>query len=191
MRSVSKVTTALIAVNCVVFLLAEIISGSTESTQVLITWGGAYVPYIEEGQYWRLFTAMFMHAGIRHLLNNMLLLYVLGTSLESLTGPVSYLILYLGGGLLGNIAAWRFYVWSGAAVVAVGASGAIFAVMGALLWIILRSKGRVRGLTLRQMLIMLGFSLYFGFASAGVSNSAHIGGLIAGFLLGMLLYRKK
>ena len=173
------------------FLLAEIISGSTENTQVLVTWGGAYVPYIEEGAYWRLFTAMFMHAGIRHLLNNMLLLYVLGTSLESLLGPVRYLILYLAGGLIGNIAAWRWYVWENRNVVAVGASGAVFAVMGALLWIILISKGQVRGLSLRQMLIMLAFSLYFGFASAGVSNIAHIGGLAGGFLLGILLYRKK
>ena len=173
------------------FLLAEIISGSTENTQVLVTWGGAYVPYINEGEYWRLFTAMFMHAGIRHLLNNMLLLYVLGSSLESLLGPVRFLILYLAGGLIGNIAAWRFYVWQGRSVVAVGASGAVFAVMGALLWIVLISKGQVRGLSLRQMLVMLGFSLYFGFASAGVSNAAHIGGLLGGFVLSMLLYRKK
>ena len=75
------VTTVLIAINIAVFLLAEIISGSTLSTSVLVKWGGADVALIHEGQYWRLFTAMFLHAGIRHLLNNMHLLYVFSDSI--------------------------------------------------------------------------------------------------------------
>ena len=90
-----------------------------------------------------------------------------------------------------NIAAFEYYLHRGEFVVAVGASGAVFAVVGALVFIILRNKGRVRGLSLQQMLIMLFFSLYFGFVSTDVSNVAHIVGLIAGFLSGALLYRKQ
>lgn len=184
------VTTALIVINIAVFLLAEIISGSTLSTDVLIKWGGADVVRIHDGQYWRLFTAMFLHAGIRHLLNNMLLLYVLGQHLEYLLGAIKYAVLYLTCGVIANIISYRIYLERKQYIVAVGASGAIFAVMGALIWIIIRNKGRVRGLSLRQMIVMLAFSLYFGLISTDVSNSAHISGLISGFLSAIILYRK-
>ena len=103
------VTTVLIAINIAIFLLAEIISGSTLSTSVLVKWGGADVALIHEGQYWRLFTAMFLHAGIRHLLNNMLLLYVLGQHLEYLLGAVKYTVLYFACGVIANIISYRIY----------------------------------------------------------------------------------
>ena len=87
------------------------------------------------------------------------------------------------GGLIGNIAAYYWYTGRGDHVVFIGASGAVFSVMGAVLLVVLICRGRLRELSLRQMLVMLAFSLYFGFASAGVSNAAHVGGLIAGFVL--------
>lgn len=176
--------------NIIVFFVDELVFGSTENTEVLIACGGAYVPYIENGQVWRLFTAMFIHSGIRHLLNNMVVLYVLGEHLEHLIGSVKYAALYLIAGFLANIVAYNWYLRAGQMVVSVGASGAIFGVMGALIWIVARNKGRVDGLSIRQMLVMLAFSLYFGFAAADVSNIAHLSGLAAGFLLGILLYRK-
>ena len=187
-RRIPRATGVLIAVNIILFLLAEIISGSTLDTSVLVTWGGAYVPYLEEGQYWRLLTSMFMHSGIRHLLNNMLLLYVLGAVLEDLLGSLRFAALYLLGGLGAGAAAWQYYLSRGEMVVSVGASGAVFAVMGALLFIVIYHRGRVRGLSLRQMMVMLLFSLYFGFTSADVSNIAHIAGLIIGFVLAVPLY---
>lgn len=187
-RRIPRATGVLIAANIILFLLAEIISGSTMDTSVLVTWGGAYVPYLEKGQYWRLLTSMFMHSGIRHLLNNMLLLYVLGAVLEDLLGSLRFAALYLLGGLGAGAAAWQYYLSRGEMVVSVGASGAVFAVMGALLFIVIYHRGRVRGLSLRQMMVMLLFSLYFGFTSADVSNIAHIAGLIIGFVLVVPLY---
>ena len=183
-------TIALIAINIVVCFLAESISGSTMSTDVLIKWGGADVLRIRSGEYWRLFTSIFVHSGMRHLLNNMLLLYVLGQNLEYLLGPVKYAILYLGCGLIASIVSYQIYLRNQQYVVAVGASGAVFAVMGALIWIILRNKGRVRGLSLQQMAVMAIFSLLFGFMDTNVANSAHVAGLIAGFAGGIILYRK-
>ena len=190
MKKQVKAAEVLITLNVVIFLLAELISGSTENTSVLITWGGAYVPYIQNGAYWRLFTAMFMHSGIRHLLNNMLLLYVMGEHLETLIGSVRFAALYLLSGLSANIAAYCYYVKTGQAVVSVGASGAIYAVIGALLLIIIRCRGKADGLSLKQMLILLALSLYFGFVAANVSNIAHIFGLISGFLLCLILWKK-
>lgn len=186
-----SVTHILIGINILYFLIVEIFGGSTENTGVLIRWGGAYVPYIQSGQYWRLFTAMFLHAGIRHLLNNMILLYVLGITLEPLLGKIKYTILYLVCGWIGNLASYEYYLHLGENTVSIGASGAIFAVMGALLWVVIRNKGHVAGYSIRRMLILLAFSLYFGFTSAGVANSAHLAGLISGFLVSIVLYRKR
>lgn len=187
----ASVTHVLIGINIIYFLIVELFGGSTLDTNVLIRWGGAYVPYIEEGQYWRLFTAMFLHAGIRHLLNNMILLYVLGIALEPQLGRIKYTILYLVCGLIGNIVSYEYYLSQGNDTVSIGASGAIYAVMGALIWVVIRNKGRVAGYSIQQMLLLLAFSLYFGFTSAGVANSAHLAGLVSGFLMAILLYRKK
>lgn len=184
------ITILLVAVNCILFLLAEIITGSTEDTKTLVIWGGALVSAVRGGQYWRLATAMFMHSGIQHLLNNMLILYILGSVLENQLGRIRYTLLYLICGIAANWAAYRFYLSRGQNVVSVGASGAIFAVMGALIWIILRNRGRVQNLTLRQMLIMLAFSLYFGFVGSNIANAAHLAGLVSGFALSVFLYRK-
>lgn len=189
-RYLQAVTIALAVINIAIFLIIEVSTGSTLDSGNLVKWGAFYTPLVSEGQYWRLFTAMFLHAGIQHLLNNMLMLAALGTTLEPLLGHVKYLVLYLAGGLAGNLVSYWFYLKDGESVVAVGASGAIFAVMGALVWIIIRNKGRVQNLSLMQMMVMLALSLYFGFVAANVANTAHIGGLIAGFLLSMLLYRK-
>lgn len=186
----ASVTHVLIGINILYFIIVEIFGGSTQDTDVLIRWGGAYVPFIAEGQYWRLFTAMFLHSGIRHLLNNMILLYVLGVALEPLLGKIKYLILYLGCGFIGNLVSYEYYLSQGNYTVSIGASGAIYAVMGALIWVVIRNKGRVAGYSIQQMLLLLAFSLYFGFTSAGVANSAHLAGLISGFLSAILLYRK-
>ena len=187
-RQIPRATAALIIINTAVFFLAEVLSGSTQDTSVLITWGGAWVPAVKEGEYWRLVTSIFMHSGIRHLLNNMLMLYVLGSVLEEILGSIRYVILYLASGIISGGITWHYYYTHGRMVVAVGASGAIFAVMGALLFIILCNKGRVRGLSLRQMTVMLLFSLYFGFTTPDVSNMAHISGAAAGFLLAVPMY---
>ena len=75
--------------------------------------------------------------------------------------------------------------------VSAGASGAVFAVMGAMIYIVLRNRGRLEDLTVRQILIMAAFSLYFGFTSTGVDNAAHVGGLLAGLVLAALLYHPR
>lgn len=188
-RPLPAVTAGLIALNIAAFVLAEF-RGSTLETAVLIDCGGAFPPLIARGEYWRLFTSMFLHAGIRHLLNNMLLLWVMGSILEVQTGHVRFCIAALGGGLTGNLIHYTLQMRSADESVSVGASGVVFAVTGGVLLVLLRNRGRVQDLTLRQILIMLFFALYFGFTSPDVANAAHIGGLAGGFLLTLLLYRK-
>ena len=186
----NRVTFVLIALNIVCFILSEIV-GETSSTDVLVTVGGAYTPFVTAGEYWRLFTSMFLHAGIRHLLNNMLLLYVLGTSLEHVLGSAKYAAIYLLGGLIGSVVEYQHELRQGIAVVSVGASGCVYAIIGAAIFVVLRNKGRIEGLSLRQLLTVLLFSLYYGFVGANVANAAHLGGLAGGFVLAALLYRKE
>ena len=180
----------LIGINGILFLLAEL-AGSTLDNGWAIRWGASYTPLIQAGEYWRLFTSMFYHFGFQHLFNNMLLLLFLGDALESQLGHLKYLFLYLAGGLGGNLLSLYLDIRSGDPVVSAGASGCVFAVVRGLLYVLVRRKGRLEEMTVQRLALMAILSIYYGFTSAQVDNAAHIGGLVSGFLLGILLYRRR
>ena len=182
------VTAGLILLNILVFLAVEF-TGSSQNTMHMLDCGAAYTPMIVQGgEYYRLFTCMFLHFGIEHLLNNMLVLFVLGSRLERVIGKIKFLLIYLLGGVMGNVISLYLELHAQNFAVSAGASGAVFAVMGAMIYIVIRNKGRLGDLSMRQILIMAAFSLYFGFASTGVDNTAHVAGMVSGFLLAVLLY---
>ena len=185
------ITIALVAINCMVFLILEIM-GNTLDSDFMAQMGAVWPPYIQEkGQYWRLLTATFMHFGFDHILNNMLILICAGVILEDALGHVKYLILYLIAGIGGSTLSYLQMLHSGDYAVSAGASGAIFGIIGALLWIVILHKGRYETLTGRGLLFMIVISLYYGIHTGGVDNWGHVGGLVMGFLMGILLYRKK
>lgn len=184
------VTAALILVNMLAFFIVEL-TGGTENTVHMLECGAAFTPLILDGAVYRLFTSMFLHFGPQHLMNNMLVLFVLGGRLERIAGGVKLLVIYLLGGIAGNVLSLYLELGSGDFTVSAGASGAVFAVMGAMIYAVLRHRGMVGDLSARQILIMAAFSLYFGFTSSGVDNAAHIGGLVGGFVLAVLLYHPR
>lgn len=189
--TISPCNTLLVLINILVFALFEIF-GSTQDTDFLLEHGALSFPEVLSGhEYYRLFTYMFLHGGIEHLLNNMLILWFLGDNLEKQIGHIKYLILYFISGILAGLASMGYNSSIDRYAVCVGASGAIFGVVGALAVIVLVNRGRVENLTARKMLLFIVLSLYGGFTSQGVDNAAHIGGLLAGGLLGLLLYRRK
>ena len=184
-------TVLLIALNVLVFLAVEA-TGTSQDVLHMLNCGAAYTPLIvENGEVYRLFTSMFLHFGISHLANNMLVLFVLGSRLERVAGRVRFLIIYLLGGLSGNIISMLFELRQQEYSVSAGASGAVFAAMGAMIYIVVRNRGWLEDLSMRQILIMAAFSLYFGFTSSGVDNAAHIGGMISGFVLAAVLYHPR
>ena len=184
-------TVALIAVNVIVFLFLSF-RGMTEDGMFLLEHGAMYVPYmIEKGEYYRIFTSMFLHFGFDHLLNNMVILAAIGWNLEYEIGQLKFVILYLFSGLDGNLLSAYWDIRVGDYAVSAGASGAIFGVIGALLYVAIRNRGRIGDISGKGLVFMIILSLYYGYSSGGVDNMAHIGGLIAGFLLSVLLYRKK
>ena len=161
------VTAGLILLNILVFLIVEF-TGSSQNTMHMLDCGAAFTPMIiQGGEYYRLFTCMFLHFGIEHLLNNMLVLFVLGSRLEQAIGKIKFLLIYLIGGVLGNVISLLIELRTQDFAVSAGASGAVFAVMGAMIYIVIRNKGWLGDLSMRQILVMAAFSLYFGFASTG------------------------
>lgn len=183
-------TVALILINMLIFLLVEV-TGGTADTMHMLECGAAYAPEILNGDTYRLFTSMFLHFGTQHLANNMLVLFVLGGRLEQIVGRLKFLLIYLLGGVGGNLLSLYLELRKNEFAVSAGASGAVFAVMGAMIYAVIRHRGRVGDLSVRQIIIMAAFSLYFGFTSSGVDNAAHVGGLLSGFLLTVLLYHPR
>ena len=134
---------------------------------------------------------MFLHFGIAHLMNNMVVFCCIGPRLEKAMGHVRFAITYLAAGIGGGLLSFGVMVHTGEYAVSAGASGAIFGMVGALLWMVLLYRGNVEGLTVKGIVVMLFLSLYLGFAETGVDNWCHIGGLVTGFLVAALLRHKR
>lgn len=179
---------SIIVVNIIYFIFLETHGGST-STMVMLKYGASFPVNIQGGEYYRLVTSMFMHFGIEHIANNMLILAILGCKLEDIAGHIRFFIIYMLSGVLANIASDWFQTNSGDYAVSAGASGAIFGVVGALLYALIINRGRIKDLSLYQIAASLVLMLYAGFKSTGVDNVAHVAGALSGFLLCLLLYR--
>jgi rhomboid protease GluP len=165
--------------------LAETVAGGSTQPDVLIRLGAKFSPLIADGEYWRLFTSMFLHAGLLHLAFNGYALVAIGADLERLLGWRRFLTIYLLAGLLGSLASYAL-----SDRLAVGASGAIFGLIGALAAFFLRHRDRLGAWgrsRLANIAFLIGINLLFGFTQPGIDNYAHLGGLVSGFALGWAL----
>lgn len=178
------ITYTLLIINVVVWLIMTItgaIFGLNQSQQLLI-FGAKVNQLIAVGQYWRLFTAMFLHIGISHLFFNSYALYIYGPVVEQLFGKKKFLAVYIISGLMGSLFSYMF-----SPNPAAGASGAIFGLMGSLLYF-RRSHRYIYDRAIGpQLLVIVGINLLYGFIQPGIDNWGHIGGLIGGFLTGAAL----
>ncbi len=156
------------------------------SGQTLLDLGALYTPAIRAGEWWRLITVMFLHANLIHILLNGINLYALGKQLEGIFGPVRYTVIFFLSGLSGSILSFGLHDIT----LAVGASGAIFGLIGALIGYFLRQRAQFGTFGRRYLQSLLGtvvinFALLF--LIPGIDNIAHFGGLVGGFVLGYLL----
>lgn len=162
--------------------LASIFADS-ENVNVLINAGAKYTPAILAGQYWRLVTPIFLHANILHVGLNMLNFLLLGLIIEHIFGHLRFLLIYLLTGIISTLASFVFAPQE----VSVGASGAVFGLVGAYSAFILahRQAFPYHGITaLGWLILVIGINLGLGFVIPGVDNFAHVGGLLSGCLLG-------
>ncbi len=186
LQKIGFANSCIILLNIAVFIILSV----TDYYDVAVEKGKLVWTAVKENhEYYRLLTCMFLHSGANHLFNNMLILSVIGGILEKKIGKLKYCFLYLLSGIIAGIISLGYNMgetYGGS----IGASGAIFGVVGAVLWIVLINKGRVENLSRRQMILFVIFSLYGGFSNQRVDNAAHIGGLISGIILAILIYRK-
>lgn len=189
-RSRQPVNLILISINVIVFVILSFM-GDTEDAYFMLLHGAGFTPAILEGkEYGRLFTCMFLHFDVEHLVYNMLILLFLGDTLEKAAGKIRYLIIYLGGGVMGNVMSVAADLFTEEYYVSAGASGCGFAVIGALVCVVLLNRGKLEDYSGRRLFLMAGLSILQGLTATGIDNSAHIGGMIFGFLLALLFYRK-
>lgn len=181
------VTPILIMINLGIFLLMMFKGMGILSfhSKDLIDWGANYGPLTTDGQWWRLLTNTFLHGGIMHIVANMYTLIFVGIFLEPVMGKWLYLGAYL---LTGILASWTS-VWWHDAVVSVGASGAIFGLYGVFLALMLTRifHPEFSKVFLSSTLIFIAFNLIMGLTGS-IDNAAHVGGLISGFVVGLLIY---
>ncbi|MGM9987127.1 MAG: rhomboid family intramembrane serine protease [Bacillaceae bacterium] len=172
-----RFTQILIGIQVLVFILMTLKGGST-NPYVLIQFGAKFDPLIDQGEWWRLITSIFLHIGFLHLLMNTFALYYIGTQLERLIGNIRFIVIYLLAGVVGSYSSYIFNDGIGA-----GASGAIFGCFGALFVVSILYKKFIPKEVIKNIVVLIGINLLFGFLVPSIDNAAHIGGLLTGILL--------
>ena len=181
------VTPVLVGACLVVFvaMLARGVDVFRPETLDLIAWGANYGPKTTGGQWWRLFSCMFLHGGLIHLALNMWVLWNVGRLVERLLGNVAFVVVYVFSGLIGSAASVFFHPH----ITSVGASGAIFGLFGALVGLLARHHGTIPMEIIKSLrgsaITCIGINLILGRMIPGIDNAAHIGGLVAGFAGGL------
>jgi membrane associated rhomboid family serine protease len=185
------VSAAIVAINVVIFVAMAITTKKFGQFTVpeLLAWGANFGPLTVNGQWWRTFTALFVHFSLLHLAVNMWALWNVGRLTERLFGSATLAFLYIGAGLLASLSS---IAWD-PSLSTVGASGAIFGIFGAFLAFLSRQRKQIPVAIFRKYWIstvaFVLFSLINGAIQPGIDNAAHVGGLLCGFVLGYILAR--
>ena len=180
----TPVTSILLVAIAAVFVLETVRGGST-NPQVLLALGADYPPLVQQGEYWRLVTSLFLHIGVLHLVLNGWALYQIAGLFELLLGSGKLLVVYFVAGIVGSIASNLF-----TQSLSAGASGAIFGVMGALIAFLAKRRENLTPQAkslLMQLLLWAGINVFLGFTTPGIDNAAHLGGCAAGLAIGFFL----
>lgn len=172
------VTIGFVAINIFLFI-ASVFCGD-----LLYNEGAFSLRYLlQDDQWWRFITSMFLHADADHLAGNMLMLYLAGELVEKYVGKRRFAILYFFSGISGSILYAVYEIMTGRYADSIGASGAVFGLIGALFVIVVRHRGRYADITIGRMVFMIAYMLYMGLRTSNVNNAAHIGGLLGGMAL--------
>lgn len=175
------VTNVLIAINVIAFFASFILTQGNFTVGNMLELGAINYYYLREGEVWRLITSGFLHGGIMHLLFNMYSLYVIGTQIENFIGKKKYLIIYFFSMICAGLMSCALSV----STVSVGASGAIFGLLGSLVYFGYYYRLYLGSVLKNQIIPLIALNLILGFMTTGIDNAAHIGGLIAGLFIAM------
>lgn len=176
------ITPILIGICICIFVLMFSIGKGSSDLKTLLMFGANYRPLVRSGQVWRLLTSIFLHIDIIHLIVNMYALFIIGRQVESFLGRFKYLIVFLGSGIIGSLLGVVIHE-----NVSAGASGAIFGLLGSLLYFGYHYRLYLGTVLRTQVVPVIILNLVIGFMLPGIDNYAHIGGLIGGYLITMAL----
>ena len=176
------ITPILIAICILVFIAMYIWGNGSEDAVTLLLFGANFRGLVQAGEVWRLATSMFLHIGLIHLVVNMYSLLIIGKQLESFLGKWKFLIVYLGSGILGSLLSVVVH-----SSISAGASGAIFGLLGSLLYFGYHYRLYLGTVLKTQVIPIIIINLLIVFMVPGIDNFAHIGGLVGGYLLTMIL----
>lgn len=176
------ITYILIGLNVLIFILMYILGSGSENIHTLINFGALNKLLVMDGQYFRLITNAFLHIGVVHLICNMYALYILGKDIESFYGKVGFSIIYIMSAIIGSLMTLIFVEDN---VVSAGASGAIFGLMGSLLYFGYNYRTTLNNMISKQILPIIMLNLFIGFTTEGINNFAHLGGLLGGYIASM------
>ncbi len=180
-RKINSVTNRLIAMNIIIFLLGflQFLPTPLRGLPLGSETGGIYYPAVAAGQWWRIITAMFLHANIAHLASNMIALFALGSTAERMLGHWRYALSYFFAGIAGNLFTLFWDGFTGRYFFTVGASGAILGILGAILAVSVNKKDGIPGMNVRRVVIACVLMLIP--SAKNISMTAHIGGFAGGF----------
>lgn len=188
-RELPFITIGIIAINVILYIVTAYLSytyakGSVfdSDTRVLVLLGAKVNELIAQGQYFRLVSCMFLHGGIVHLGVNMYSLYAIGPMVERVYGRVKYLAIYFASGICSSMLS---YIYSPS--ISIGASGAIFGLLGAVLVFAIKSKGKTGSSFIRSILSVIFVNIFIGMTLPNIDNFGHIGGLVGGMIIAFLL----
>ncbi len=169
----------LIAMSVLVFMAMYFVGNGSYDNLTLINFGALVGELVREGQYYRLITPVFIHIGLLHLLFNMYALYIVGSQLESFYGRFKFLLIYLFSALSGSLLSITFSTNT----ISAGASGAIFGLLGSLLYFGYHYRIYLGNALNRQIIPIILLNLFIGFTFQHIDQAAHIGGLVGGFMM--------
>lgn len=183
-KRITPVTLILIIINIFMFVITALLSRNIidSDINVLVFLGAKVNSLIKSGEYYRLITSMFLHGGIIHLALNMYALYAIGPLIEKLFGKIKFISIYFIGGVTASLFSYLF-----SASVSIGASGAIFALLGAALVFGLKMRKNIGRDFLTNVFSVIVVNLIIGFSIPNVDNFGHLGGLIGGTIISFVL----
>lgn len=172
------VNSLLVLINVILFIIC------TFTGNLLYNIGAfSVLNLIQDGEWYRIITSMFLHWDVEHLISNMLVLYYIGNAVEKQVGHLPYVTTYFLSGISGGIFSMGYELLTHNFASSAGASGAVFGIEGALLMLVILHRGKWADMTAGRVAFTIAFSLYCGFTSSFVNNAAHIGGVLMGFLV--------
>lgn len=176
------ITYVLIIINVLVFIAMYVFGNGSRDSITLLMFGANYPMLVRAGDYYRLLTSAFLHIGILHLIFNNYALYVIGSQLESFLGKFKFLVIYLVSAISGSLMSMLFTDG-----ISAGASGAIFGLLGSLLYFGYNYRVYLGTVLKSQIIPLIVINLLIGFMTTGIDNAAHIGGLLGGLGMTMAL----